>query len=250
MDALILCGGFATRLEPITLFVPKPLLPIGGRPIVDYIIENVANIDEINSIVFSTNQKFYDQFEYWLEHKKANGVTNKIKLVVEPAMHEGEKFGAVKGISYTIEKAKLKDDLMIIAGDNFYNFKLDKMLSYFKKTRKPTIALHNIKSREEARRFGVVALDGDRVTGFEEKPQNPKSTLISTGIYIFPKESLGLFKEYVSDGNNPDAPGYFMQWLLKGTEVKGVVHDEEWFDIGTLETYSEVFNKYLKEHND
>jgi glucose-1-phosphate thymidylyltransferase len=244
IDALILCGGFATRLEPITLFVPKPLLPVGGRPIVDYIVHNVADAG-VNRIVFSTNMKFADQFQYWINHKRANEIRNEVELVVEPSMNHGEKFGAVKGINYTIEKAGLNDDLLIVAGDNFYNFSLSKMIKHFKAEHKPTIALHDIKSKDEARRFGVVTANGHRVIGFEEKPEHPKSTLVSTGIYIFPKDMLHKFKEYVSDGNNPDAPGYFIQWLIKTNEMHCVVHEEEWFDIGTLETYKKVVEEYL-----
>lgn len=243
MDTVILCGGFATRLEPITLFVPKPLLPINGRPIIDHILDGIQKLG-INRFVFSTNKKFYSQFQYWSGCK--NSINSKIELVVEPTMHHGEKFGALKGIKYTIEKAGLKDDLLIVAGDNFYEFNLSRLVEEFNKHRKVTIAVHDIKSPDEAKRFGVVEMDKGRITGFQEKPDNPKSTLISTGIYIFPKEMLTKFSEYVNDGNNPDAPGYFLQWLIGKEEIHGVVYKENWYDIGTIDTYKEVFDSYLK----
>ena len=91
----------------------------------------------------------------------------------------------------------------------------------------------------------VVDMKNDRVVGFEEKPKSPKSSLISTGIYVFPKEMLGMLKEYVSGGNNPDAPGYFLQWLMKKDAVYGVVYTDNWYDIGTVETYKEVFDRYV-----
>ncbi len=244
MDALILCGGFATRLEPITLFVPKPLLPIGGKPILDHIIENVER-QGIGRIVLSTNRKFGDQFEYWIGNWKASGLDGKISLITEPTMHDGEKFGAIKGINYAIERAGFADDLLVIAGDNYFSFDLGRLIGAYRKTGKPTIAVHNIKSVEGATRFGVVEMDGDIVKGFEEKPQHPKSTYISTGIYALPKETLGRFSEYVSDGNNPDAPGYFLQWLIKKEKIYGVVYNEDWHDIGTVDTYREVFEKHL-----
>ncbi len=168
MDALILCGGFATRLEPITLFVPKPLLPIHGKPIVDHIVDGIEEL-EINRYVLSTNRKFSDQFDYWKSNRKNPG--DRIEIVVEPSMHNGEKFGAIKGINYTIEKAGLDDDVLIVAGDNYYNFGLDKVIEEFNKHRKVTIAVHDIKSTQEASRFGVVQMNGDRVIGFEEKPK-------------------------------------------------------------------------------
>ena len=132
LDVLILCGGFATRLEPITLFVPKPLLPVGGKPILDHIIDGVAGLG-VNRIVLSTNKKFSDQFKYWAENKTASGFKMPIEIVVEPTMHHGEKFGAIKGIDYTVEAARLKDDLLIIAGDNFYTFDLKRMVDAFRK---------------------------------------------------------------------------------------------------------------------
>ncbi len=244
MDAIILCGGFATRLEPITLFVPKPLLPVGGRPILDYILDSVSSTGA-DRIILSTNKKFYDQFKYWAENKNARGFKKKIEIVVEPTMHHGEKFGAIKGIEYTIKSTKLDEDLIIVAGDNYYTFALDKAISHFKKSRKVTIALHDIKLLEDAKRFGVVETDGDRIIGFQEKPQNPKSSLISTGIYVFPRETLGKFSEYLGDGNNTDAPGYFLQWLISNEEIDGVVYRESWYDIGTIETYRKVFDSRI-----
>ncbi len=243
LDSLILCGGFATRLEPITLFVPKPLLPIAGKPIIDHILDSVVAAGA-EDIVLSTNRKFADQFSYWMSNKRASGFTHKMEIVVEPTMTDGEKFGAIKGINYAIDNARLDDDLLIIAGDNYFSFDLRKLLELFNRARTPVIAVHDIKSRRGATRFGVVEMDGERITGFEEKPAHPRSTLISTGIYIFPKQMLAKFREYVSDGNNPDAPGYFLQWLISTEKIRGVVYDENWYDIGTVDTYKEVFNQY------
>lgn len=238
-----MCGGFATRLEPITLFVPKPLLPINGRPIIDHILDRVVEVGA-DDIVLSTNKKFQDQFEYWADNTAARGFESKLDIIVEPTMTNGEKFGAIKGINYAIEKANLDDDLLIIAGDNYFTFGLDRLVSKFAAKKKPTIAVHDIKSLDEAKRFGVVEMDDDIVKGFQEKPGSPKSTCISTGIYLFPKDMLLMFSDYVSNGNNPDAPGYFMQWLINKEDIFGVVYDEQWYDIGTIDTYKSVFNLY------
>jgi glucose-1-phosphate thymidylyltransferase len=245
MDSLILCGGFATRLEPITLFVPKPLLPIRGKPIVDYILENVSR-NGVERIVISTNKKFADQFMYWKTHREAvNGLHNRIEMVIEPTMHNGEKYGAIRGINHAIEKAHFGNDLLIIAGDNFYDFDLSALIRHFNATRRPTIAVYDVGSLEQAKRFGVVTVRRSRVVGFQEKPESPQSTLISTGIYIFPRETLKRFKEYLYDKNNPDAPGYFIQWLISKTELDAVTYTGTWFDVGTLETYRKVFEMHL-----
>ncbi len=246
MDALILCGGFATRLEPITLFVPKPLLPIGGRPILDYITDDAVSLG-VDKIVISTNRKFADQFEYWMRSRKALGLAKPIELIIEPTLHNGHKFGAIKGIEYAIEKAGLGSDLLIISGDNFYNFSLSNLIEHFMKSRKPTICVYDVDSVEEAKRFGVIKLEGSNVMHFIEKPEKPESTLISTGIYAFPKETLGRFKEYISTENNPDAPGYFLQWYIKNAALQAVVYKGNWFDIGTIETYRKVFAQFHRE---
>ncbi len=244
MEALILCGGFATRLEPLTLFVPKPLLPIGGKPILDYIVEDLAKSD-VTRIIISVNRKFESQFRYWLSSKKALGFPNQIELVVEPTVSHGHKFGAIKGIEYAIEEAGIRSDLVIVAGDNFYDWKLSEMVAEFGKSGKhPMVCVHNVQSLEEAKKFGVVSIDNGAVAGFEEKPSSPKSTLVSTGIYIYPQGMLGRFKEYLDTGNTPDAPGYFLQWLIKRTPVKSFKMDGKWFDIGTLGTYKEVFSMF------
>jgi glucose-1-phosphate thymidylyltransferase len=241
LDALILCGGFATRLEPLTLFVPKPLLPIKGRPILDYIVEKTIPLG-VNRIVISTNLKFADQFEYWRHHTLSDGINKQIDMVVEPSMHNGEKFGAVKGINYALEAVKFNEDLLIIAGDNYYDFDLRALFAQFSRNRKPIIAAFDIGSLEEAKRFGVIIMEDGKVKEFQEKPENPKSTLVSTGIYIYPKEMLPKFHEYVANDNNPDAPGYFLSWLMKSTEIECVVYKGNWYDVGNIDTYKKVYD--------
>lgn len=243
MEALILCGGFATRLEPMTLFIPKPLLPIGGKPIIDYIVDDVSRAN-VSKVTVSVNSKFRDQFEYW---KKGKGASYKgeMGMVVEPTVHDGHKFGAIRGVHYAIEKAKIDDDLVIIAGDNFYTTSISNAISQFEKSgRKPTVCVHDVGSLEEARKFGVVELEGHAIKGFEEKPEKPKSSMISTAIYIYPKEMLHKFGDYLNEKNNPDAPGYFLQWLIKNTQVNAVVNHGDWYDIGNLETYKKVYEKF------
>ncbi len=243
MEAIILCGGYAVRLAPITDFVPKPLLHIKGKPILNNIIDSLEDA-KIHRYIISTNRKFASHFEHWISREKLARPGKQLDLIVENSVHNGEKFGAIKGVQYAIENGNVNDDLLLIAGDNFYDFELKHILDKFKASRKPTIALYDVQSLEEAKRFGVVKANGDKIIGFEEKPQNPQSTLISTGIYIFPKEDLHLFKEYLDGKNHPDAPGYFIKWLIERKEVNGIVYREDWYDIGTLETYKKVVNAY------
>lgn len=246
MDALILCGGFATRLEPITLFMPKPLLPIGGRPLLDHIIDSVASSD-VDKIVIATNKRFADQFEYWMESKISKGFGKKLELVVEPSLHNNTKFGAIKGIKYAIEKANLNDDLLIVAGDNYYDFSIMDVINEFNTKKTPTLCVYDVSSIEEAKKFGVIGMENGVITDFSEKPSIPKSTIISTGIYVFDKEQIKKIDEYLKDGNNPDSPGYFIQWLIKNTKTHGVVGKGTWIDIGTIDSYKKVFALKHKE---
>lgn len=245
MEALVLCGGFATRLEPITLFVPKPLLPIGGRPILDYIVEDLETTD-ITRIVISTNKKFEDQFRYWIKTKKASGFKKELDIVVEPPLNNGDKFGAIKGINYAIEQAGIRDDILVVAGDNFYSDGVSVLMDYFKNSgRHATIYVHDVGSLAEAKRFGIVEIgQNNQVKGFQEKPANPNSTLASTGIYAYPKELLARFGDYLKGNNNPDAPGYFLQWLTSKEEVYALINKGKWYDIGTIDTYKEVFSAF------
>ena len=245
MDALILCGGFATRLEPITLFMPKPLLPVGGKPLVDYIIQDLDKLD-INRIVIATNKRFEDQFEYWVNNKNKNR-EKKIELVVEPALSNNVKQGAIKGMKYSVEKAGLNEDLLVIAGDNYYDFSLGDVVEKFNSQKAPIICVYDIRSNEDAKRFGVVKLNNGVITNFCEKPEKPESTLISTGIYAFRKDEISLIDKYLSDNNNPDSPGYLIQWLIKNTSVYGVVCEGTWADIGTVDSYKKIF---LEKHRE
>lgn len=238
MDVLILCGGFAKRLEPISLFIPKQLLPIKGRPLIDYIVEDALSL-KVGRIIVATNRRFSDQFEYWTRNMKATG-RDSPQLVIEPTLKNDHKFGAIRGIEYAIRAAKLNGDLLVVAGDNFFDFSLVGMIEHFNRNRKPTICAYDVGSLESAKGFGVLSVEGNIVKRFAEKPSNPDSTLISTGIYIFPKEALGEFTEYLKDGNNPDAPGYFIQSLINKQEVHAVIPKGNWYDIGTLDAYNRV----------
>lgn len=250
MKALLLCGGFATRLEPITYFIPKPLLPVGiaGKPVVEYALEDVVR-SGVMDITISTNAKFAQAFEYWINQKKYDIDGAKMDLVIEDSTSHNEKLGAVGGIAYAINERKINTDLIVIAGDNLYDFSVKDIIEYFNLHRKPTVAFHDIGSKEEAKKFGVAQLEGNKVVSFEEKPAEPKSTLVSTAIYVFPKESLGKFNEYLAKVHNNDNIGDFMKWLIAQTEVHGYVYKEKWYDIGTLDTYKKVFDEYTAKRN-
>jgi glucose-1-phosphate thymidylyltransferase len=241
MEAVILSGGFAKRLLPISEFIPKPLLPLGGRPILDHIISKVKAIG-IENIYLSVNKRFSDQFLYYAS--KIKDVN--IEVIVEPTNSEEEKFGAIRGLGFAIGNIK-RDDYLVIAGDNYFDFDLLPMKEFFNKKEKTTVALYDIGSTEMAKKYGVVKVDSDfRIQSFEEKPIKPKSTLISTGIYMFKNDLPDIINKYLKEGGNPDQLGHLIEWMIKNDTVYGFPFKGRWYDIGSIDIYKEVFNSFVK----
>ncbi|MBU0530359.1 MAG: nucleotidyltransferase family protein [Candidatus Aenigmatarchaeota archaeon] len=234
MIALILAGGFAKRLWPLTKDTPKPLLDVGGRPIIEHVIRRVEKLD-VDVIYVSTNAKFGPVFEEWLTGFESG---KQIKLVVEPHAEEEKKFGAIGGIKFFMDKEDIKDDFLIIGGDNLFEEDFSGILSFYKEKQAPVFGLSDVKSMEEARKLGTAVLDeNNRLVEFMEKAEEPKTTLASTAVYIFPAETRMHLDEYIANKNNPDAPGYFVAWLGKKIPVFGYTFKGKWFDIGSLESY-------------
>lgn len=242
MKCMVLAGGFAKRMWPLTMDFPKSLLPVAGKPMIDHIIEKIDKLDEVDEIYVSTNKKFEDVFGKWIkDYESKKQFKKKIILVVEPALKEKEKFGSVKAMEYFIKQHKVNDDVLVIGGDNLFSFDLKDFLDFSREKKAPVVAFYDIRDLEKARKFGVCVLNGNgRIKEFQEKPDKPKSTLVSTCIYHFPKNSLKMISEYLRDENNPDAPGYFITWMSKRIAVYGFVSKEKWYDIGSQETYKQA----------
>ncbi len=238
MKALILAGGYARRLAPITDFIAKPLLPIGGRPIIDWIVEKIRDAG-IREIAVSTNRYYESQFRYWMRCAGED-----ISLIVEPTTSEEEKFGAIRGMRYAMDIMG-EDDYLIVAGDNFFDFSLREFVERFEKVNKPLIAVYDVESLEKARRFGTVILGSDgKVIKLVEKPPTPETTLISTACYAFPAGIRARMDEYLSGRNNPDSPGYFISWLAGRETIYGHVFRGVWMDIGNLDEYRRAFQMF------
>ncbi len=234
MDAIVLAGGYATRLWPITRHRPKMLLPIGDSTVIGTVFDALEAEPRIDDVFVSTNRRFEQEFKAYLSEKSYT----KPRLTVENAGSESEKPGVVSAIGQLVEREGLSDDTLILAGDNLMNFALGEFLDAFEATGDPTIAAHDIGSYERASSYGLIELDGsDAVVGFQEKPDTPKSTLVSVACYAIPGETLPLFGAYLSGENNPDEPGWFIQWLQERDTVRAFTFEEAWFDIGTPGSY-------------
>ena len=235
MKVIIMAGGYATRLWPITKDNPKALLPVGDRVILDYILEKVKELGLETYI--STNRFFEGRFRPYAERYG-------IGLIVEETFQEEHKLGTIGALKKAVEELG-SDDYLVIAGDNLFSFSLQEFLNSYEG--QTLIAVYDVGDLELAKRYGVVVLDGDRVVSFQEKPAEPKSTLVSTGVYVFPKRVMGRIDEYLANGNR-DSPGYFLQWLLeKGEPIRAYRFSEYWYDIGSADSYLEALKTLLKE---
>ncbi len=236
MKTILLAGGYAKRLWPLTKNRPKSLLPIAGKPIIEYIFEGIEKIEEIKEVYLSTNRKFETNFKEWLE---SYGSSKEIRLVIEETQDEEEKLGSIGALNFLINRLGLKEDLLIIGGDNLFDFDLKDLIDFYRAKKKSVVLLYDMEEKERVKgKYGVLEMDSAfKIINSEEKPEEPKSTIISTACYIFSKEDLALITDYLEAGNNPDAIGFFVSWLCKRKDIYGVTYKGLWFDIGSFDDY-------------
>ena len=241
MKAVVLAGGYATRLWPITKNRPKMFLPVGEETVIDTIFADLEADDRVSEVFVSTNEYFEEEFERYL----ADTEFEKPTLSVEETTEEDEKFGVVGALAQLIDREGVEEDMVVIAGDNLISFDVAEFVDFFEEKNTPTLAAYDVESRERAKSYGLVELDGDRVVNFQEKPEDPNSTLVSIACYGFPAETLPQFEEYLAGDNNPDEPGWFLQWLQGRGDVHAFTFDGAWYDIGTPESYLDAVSWYL-----
>ena len=249
MTTIILAAGYAVRLQPLTLDMPKSLLTIGGKTILDRLVDKLTTPVAGGRIVIVSNGKFFGKFNAWaasFSEKK------RITVINDGSTANENRLGAIRDLTLAIEKGAVDDDTLVLAGDNIFDLDLKDFLAFAApKKDAVSIAVHDIGDKALASSFGVVAVDkAGKVTDFEEKPARPKSTLISTGIYYFPKNKLSIIKEYVTMQNKLDAPGHYIGWLAAQGMVCGFSFLEKWYDIGNIESYRKADAEYTeKEKN-
>mgnify|MGYP002397001317 CR=1 FL=1 len=235
MRAIILAGGYAKRMWPLTQDFPKTLLPIGGRPAMDHILDRLLETD-VKAIIVSTNLKFKPHFEAWLKDKQ----TDLIKIITETSECEEEKLGAVAALADLASKME-PDDYLIIAGDNIFTTGIRDMIDFYRQKKASVVAIIKATSREEVVSGSSVLLEGDmRIAQFKEKPAKPNSMLIGACIYILTYANLLRTSEYLQEGGDRDDPGNFMEWLCKKETVYGYMLPGRLWDIGTIKGYKEL----------
>ncbi len=232
LQVIILAAGYATRLFPLTENNPKSLLPVANRPIIEHIIKKIEQVNEIKNIYIVTNNRFEQHFKKWL----SNSVWEKpIEIINDGTTSNEDRLGALGDFFYVVNLKNIDSAIMVIAGDNIFEESLVYPFNLFKKRVNNIILLHDVKDLELAKNYGVVEVDKDNLLiHFEEKPVSPKSTLVSTGIYIFQKKTIPLIKKYIDQGNNMDKLGNFIEWLHKRESVYCYITSKGWYDIGDI----------------
>ena len=247
MKVIILAAGYATRLYPLTLTRPKPLLPVAGKPMVEYVLDNLAPISGIDRIYVVTNAKFAGAFQTWADRYRATKSKLEFTVVNDGTTDDTNKLGAIGDIHFVLQTQNVIDDLIIVAGDNLFSQKLGAFGEFCREKNAPVLALYDVGDLEQIKKYNAISLDGDgRITFFEEKPKNPTSTLTGIALYFYPKHTLPLIRQYIAEGNNPDQPGRLVQWLYPRTPVYTWIVPGLWFDIGSkasLEEANQIFAK-------
>jgi len=249
MKALLLGAGYATRLYPLTRERPKPLLPIGGVAILERICQKIFPVPGMDRIYVVTNHRFAGHYYRWLsEFQESNKPPVPIEIFDDLTNSPDDRLGAIGDIDFVIKHAAVDDDLLVVAGDNLFEFPLKAFTAFAKRKKSSAVCVKDLENRKLASLYGVVEVDKKgRIVDFEEKPPAPKSTLISIGVYYFAKEHLALFRQYLEEGQSRDAPGYFIQWLHQNVELYAHPVTGAWYDIGDIDSYTKANDLYLQQ---
>lgn len=240
MKALILAAGYGTRLASVFKDTPKPLIPVGKKPLIDYVVDKLADIKSLSEIVVVSNNKFTPHFQKWAASKV--GRICPIRIVNDGTNTPEERLGSVGDIRYVWQKESSLQDWLVIGGDNLFDQNLSVFMDFaICKIPAVTIGVFDIKDITAATKFGVLGLDkNQRVTSFQEKPKDPVSSIIAMCVYYFPKQTLGFLEEYLSQSKAVDAAGSYIQWLTEKKNVYGFQFSGKWYDIGSIESLEEA----------
>jgi glucose-1-phosphate thymidylyltransferase len=241
MKVVILAAGYATRLYPLTLTTPKPLLLVAGKPMINYVLDNVAPIKGVERVYVVTNAKFAQHFQRWAGEHQPRGSQLPLTVINDGSAEDSNKLGAIGDLHLVLRREQISDDILVVAGDNLFSESLEGFGQFCREKGSPVIGVYDVKSLEQARKYNSICLDSTgKIVHFEEKPEHPTGTLVGIALYYYPRSALPLIHQYIAEGNNPDQPGRLIQWLYPKTAVYTWQVPGIWFDIGSRETLKEA----------
>ena len=237
MKCILLCAGYATRMYPLTENFPKPLLDIKGKPLIDYLIEDLDSKNLINEYIIVSNHKFINYFNEWKNnHKNSN-----IKILDDGSISNDTRLGAVKDIWFAIEQENIDDDILVLAGDNLLDFSLKGFIDFSNKKNGNAVMRYYEGEITRLQRTGVAVIDdNEKIIEMTEKPKEPKSNWAIPPFYIFKKEFLKEIKKGIDSGCKTDAPGGFIEWFCKRNKVYAYEMPGKRIDIGNLDDYYKI----------
>lgn len=243
---MILAAGYATRLYPLTENFPKPLLKVGEKTILDWLIDDLARTTDIDEFVVISNHKFIQQFEDWKNNKQKIGSCT-IKVIEDGTNSNETRLGAVRDIQLAVEQLNLNDDLLVMASDNVLDFSLSKFVHFAKEKRASCVMCYQENKLEKQRKTAIITVDErDLITSYEEKPQNPKGDLAVPPFYFYYAADVKRIQEALDSGCGYDAPGSFAAWLSKQTPMYAYPMPGKRYDIGDLRSYEYVNSLFSK----
>jgi len=245
MIALLLVAGYATRLYPLTINTPKPLLPVSGRAMLDYIVDELDTLPDLSGICLISNHRFAGQFEEWAAARRLVSPKVPITVLDDGTTDDSNKRGAIGDIQFAMDTMHIDEDIVIIAGDNLFTYRLLDMYDYFMKIRRDLLIAIRVKDKSQLQKLAVATLDdAGKVLYMAEKPKEPESETAIYATYFYLKETLPMISQYLMEGNTTDAPGNFPSWLYTRKEVYAYLADGNCIDIGTPENYKDVTENF------
>lgn len=240
MKCLILAAGYATRLYPLTESFPKPLLKVGEKTILDWLVDDIDTSGLVDEYIVISNHKYAVHFDAWAATKQ-----QKVTVVDDGTSTNENRLGAVKDIQFAIEKLELDDEMLVIAGDNVLDFSLTKFIAYAREKQTTCVMRYYEGDVARLRKTGVAEVDeNDRVLSMEEKPAEPKSNWGTPPFYYYTKEDAKLVQSGIDAGCGTDAPGSYIAWLSTQVPVHSMEMPGSRYDIGNLESYQKVQETY------
>ena len=236
MKCIILAAGYATRMYPLTENFPKPLLEVGGKPILDWLVDDLSSV--VEEFIVISNHKYAEQFRAWSSGKPA--------IVADDGTETNEtRLGAVKDIQFVIDQLGIEGDVLVLAGDNVLDFSLRPFIAYAQDKHTSCTLRYREDDLEKLRRAGVSEVDSDDVLiSFEEKPQKPKSNWCTPPFYYYTASDVLKIKDAIADGCGTDAPGSLVAWMCQHSTLHSMVMPGKRYDIGNLEQYYQMKDWY------
>ena len=240
MKCLILAAGYATRLYPLTENFPKPLLEVGGKTILDWLVDDIDTAGLVDEYVVISNHKYAHHFDKWAATKAM-----KVTVVDDGTSSNETRLGAVKDIQFAMDQLDLDDDMLVIAGDNVLDFSLTQFVRYAKEKGTSCIMSYYEPEEKKLVKCGVVEINSDdRILSMEEKPACPKSHWCCPPFYYYTREDAKLVEKGIASGCGIDAPGSYIAWLCTQTTVYAMEMPGKRFDVGNLESYNKIRQEY------